>query len=847
MLFRSEHQQSHQQPIYQQTSLSERSQGLDEIAPPPMPQRYATARTFINNPELMAAAVHIGEKVYKTPYTEPHGLISANFTYTCSDGTVINRPNHNMANIMRTLYYLQPVLEYLSRNGNDEAQNLLATIDDNEIQKILFLQLFYCSGRTNEVGFAQSPEISMRHRADAGAHFKEYFAAQPNKTPFKDMEEVEHYAEILRDCYYIFDGKIKAKEFKDKAVSMILVFCHSLDLPRCYSGYNWQRQIYKFNKYSRIPNNRDLQKLLLYAQRCIIATGDMLCTQYQTQKIHGVHEPTSFYFQLKETGRRLMHAGSNWFVTVAKRRDDGLYKEACRTDAVGIGKTSETLSRVVEPVFFGGSHISPPYGEAEILKIIESGNAASRSFNGSPFDTSFRFEVEQLTNPEYVRPLRGDKLARRHDLRVDLTSGNVTQLPEREYRSVQDQKRVASPQDYVPATSVSRQEDRGKPKNTAYQKKCSYSLVPKTGIFSIFKGRLQDRIFNKYITVGFLHDTNRMNLHGEKYVWSADVSSSGISGYFWLARQDGVRPVTHSRLQEIRDRSHCRNLEELKGKVNDPTQHINFNEFLGSGSVDSLAAIYTISYSAKNILAALYVQCVLRRDYGIERDIVILDGKNKPRVVREDELKQVWIQVNQELQHGWGYWFKSIFYKPQVQRLVVAINSATNNVPFGDESHTRALPTPTTVEASFSIFERRQRISSLVNIVAKQDNLPEHIRLENATGNMIINEPGNFSGFEQTLRNDEETFSESLANRINCLAEGSGTTTLSAILSKKVLLTKDNPNLRNNLLDIYAVAFLTGHLKICVLPMPCQFNISEKAKKAALACSDVIDQYAQRL
>lgn len=73
---------------------------------------YRIAKDFIKNDKLQKAAVFIGDKVYKQPYTDYRGkLISANFTYTCRDGTIINRPNHNMANVLRSLYYLKPILE----------------------------------------------------------------------------------------------------------------------------------------------------------------------------------------------------------------------------------------------------------------------------------------------------------------------------------------------------------------------------------------------------------------------------------------------------------------------------------------------------------------------------------------------------------------------------------------------------------------------------------------------------------------------------------------------------------------------------------------------------------------
>lgn len=639
---------------------------------------FEISRASIFDEDLIEAASYVGEKILTQPYSEFRGkLISANFTYICSDGTVIHRPNHNMANTLRQLHYLKPTLEYLKYNGNDKTQELLTEINDDEIKKILFMQLFYTSGRKSEISFLENPKLANQARERAGNNFKDYFQNKTHKTPFKDMAEVEHYSHLLDKLYE--PGGTK----KDQALRLILLTAHELDLLRCYPEKRFQATCLRtLNEHSLIPNNRDLQKLVLYAQRCIIATGDMLRTQYQTQNIPGVSEETSFYHQLKRKGLKLIRTGNNSVVLGCKGRDDELFKAASQIDKDGIKNTCNTLHGVIEPIYFHAK--TPNINQEDILALIESGDAMSRTFNASPSNVSSRFETEQLTNSNYVRPLRIDKRQKPHNVRVDLKTGEVREYPERECQPIHEQNPISSPTDLTPPQTVSRQEDRGKPKNTVFQKKCSYSLIPQTGVFPVFKGRYQDKLREEFIAVGFLHNAKKMNLHGEQYIWSEDVRTSGIDGYFWLAKEKDKKPTSNfPGLQAMRDENHCDNLQDLKNKINDPENKNGcYSEILASGSIDSLTAIYTTKNDTKHLLAAIYVQCLLCNDYNVKRQIIIMDGVNKPRVCSNEELQQV---VNEAQKRQTSMWsrFLNFFRLSTEKRLLSAIQVVSDNNPFG--------------------------------------------------------------------------------------------------------------------------------------------------------------------
>jgi len=644
---------------------------------------YQIARSYITNKSLQNAANHIGEAVYSQPYTERRRKIfHSNFTYKCSDGTVIHRPNHNMGNILRSLYYLKPVIQYFNASGNDETQALMQNIEAQDIKKIMFMQLFYTSGRQCELGFNDDPQIAAKARFDAGNNFKLYFEGKNDSgdsiEPFTDMAEVERYSQILEQIYGD-DGTPK-----EKAVRLLLRTSHELDLLRCYTPKRLDDDsiFTTLRKHSRHPDNRDVQKLLLYSQHCITETGDILRTAYKIDDIHGVHEATSFKLKLQRKKLKIIRTGNYSIVRGAKARDDEKFIKASRVDLEGIAKTLETLEKVVEPEFFISNKDNINTTSDDPLELIRSGNAMARTINGSHTSKSTRFELEQLTNPHNVRPMRAELLARKHNLKVDLKTGAVNELQEKNYTPFEAQAAVIAPLATKQKTQASKDEDRGKPKNTIFQKKCSFRLVPENGILPVFTGRYQDSWFKPgFIAVGLLHNQSKMNLHNEKYIWAADARTSGIDGYFWLAKSKDKQPTTlYPGLQKLRDESHCKDLQDLKDKVNAPDAKIS-SEVLAGGSLNSLTAIYTVSQKREHVLAAIHLQNILRRDYNVERPIILMDGINTPRLYSNEELEQIYNKAVKK-QNKWWRRILNWFFPSLEKTLIGAIQAASSKKPF---------------------------------------------------------------------------------------------------------------------------------------------------------------------
>jgi hypothetical protein len=569
--------------------------------------------------QIIKAAAYVGQKIYSTPYTRTEGsFFQANFYYQCADGTIIYRPNHNIANALRRLIYCQPVIDYYTIHANNDLKEQFALINEDEAEKakIHFILLFYTSGRENEQNSSEThskPKVS--------AILEEYFSTCPSFSPFKDLAELKYYASLIL-------SKSKPTEAKDKAIALLFQSCHELDLLRCFPGYKLKNSLFKtFNENSQQKNTRNLRSLVFYAQNCILANGDKLRTRYQAQSLHGDYHRQGFHLHLKSSRLKLIKSGNNAIVFGVKGYDDTRFKAATRVDENEITSTLRNLAQVPKPVFFKNVKTETPCTAEKALALIEKGDAAVRIINGSPHAISLRFEFEQLRNPHFMRPLRKRKLIIPHRKYYDLVTGQTSIRPEKDYIEFSQQVAIQSLQDlpaYVSDKPISRQADRGKPKNTIFTKKQSYSLLPKDGIFPIFGGRLEYRINPSFISVGTLYDLEKMHKKGERYIWSEDVRSSGIGGYFWLLDETGsASAIQGNRIDRL-------SISELKEKLQSEAIH-KFNELLLGASLDSLQALFATKDNRLYRLSVLHANAILSRDYGVTRPLLIITGKSKPK------------------------------------------------------------------------------------------------------------------------------------------------------------------------------------------------------------------------
>lgn len=585
---------------------------------------------------LLQAAVSVGEAVFSKPYTNTTGsVLRANFYYKCKKGNIIQRPNHPILVPLRSLHYLEPIIAYYQENGTDEVKNFLKLIDNHEIEKIQYLILFYVSGRENELGFADNPKLYGQFRKNAENNLINYFSNKENKSPFTSDEDVKNYAQLLRG--FELD---KLDDAKSKAILLLMRSCHDLNLIRCYSHRSFMETINNtFNRYSKYKDTRNLQSLIYYAQNCTIATGDKLRTQYKVDNIIGVHEQLGFGQQLEPCSTRPTITGNNSIVFAAKGYDEELFTESCRTDEEGIKKTMQRINAVKKPFFYHAEETTEEYTPERTKQVIESGNGVTRIINGS----YFRLEVEQLMNPKYIRPVRNKKMEIDHSNYYDLETGKYIKRREKDHVEVSNQPYIDKPleiKEYKADKEISKNEDRGKPKNTIFTKKQSYSLLSPDGMMAYFKGKLYDRIKSIYLPVGTLFNLEGLERKGERYVWERDVRTSGYKGYFWLAKESEKSKNLLMPSLDIERHMHRRSVDKLKEYVKTPEGKNDPNEMLMCASLKSLEAIFATEDTRYHRLGALYIQSILKIDYGCSRPLLIMNKQFSPKEYAADQIKR---------------------------------------------------------------------------------------------------------------------------------------------------------------------------------------------------------------
>lgn len=589
---------------------------------------------------LLAAAEYAGKKLYTTPYTNARkSFLRANFYYTCADGTIIHRPNHSIAEVLRTIAYLEPVVSYYKINAIEEIKVHLQALSALEMEKIKFLLLFFTSGRENEVGYNDDPDLYKRFREQAKNNLIRYFSQQKHTYPFQDTDEIKRYASLLQ-CYELSDLAPS-----DKVIVLLLRSCHTLNLLRCYPHKAFKKNIDKtFNAYSSYKDTRNLQSLIYYAQNCTLATGDKLRTKYQIQNIIGVHIQQGLTLQLIPSRLSPTVTGNNSIVFAAKGYDEALFAASCKAGAEDIKRTVKRLKQVPKPHFYRRIESVEQYSAMRALRLIEAGNGVVRVINGNPKSFSLRLEIEQLTNPKFVRPLRKKKLNIDHTYYYDLATHKTVRREEKAYIDITSQSPKDKPQpaiEYKSDKPISKQEDRGKPKNTIFTKKQSYSLLPSNGLFPLFKGRLYDRATLNYTPVGMLYNLERMEPKGERYIWQSDIRTSGLGGYFWLPETDAHKPSSSflPSLNNKRYKGRC-NLQDLKSWLQKHQDAPKFNEMLMGASLKTLEAIFAVKDARQYRLAALHTQTVLNLDYGVIRPLLIIDGKTAPKEYTASQIKE---------------------------------------------------------------------------------------------------------------------------------------------------------------------------------------------------------------
>lgn len=206
------------------------------------------------NIHAATAVIFANEKYLSNPYrdytqpTHPYIDIHGNEQSYPKDRVLkkiqgeVYKPNHGLAHTLRVVRNVRDMVDwYSNENIHLDAQSRQYFAHFNtpeEIEKLEIVATFYVVGRDSEVSFRDNPEAYSRYRRASSKAFYDY--AKTLMEPRFSQEELEYYAEILRDTY--FDPKIdppnlvsKDKDLAKKTAAKAILFsAHCFDLPRCY-------------------------------------------------------------------------------------------------------------------------------------------------------------------------------------------------------------------------------------------------------------------------------------------------------------------------------------------------------------------------------------------------------------------------------------------------------------------------------------------------------------------------------------------------------------------------------------------------------------------------------------
>ncbi|MDR3490866.1 MAG: SidE phosphodiesterase domain-containing protein [Gammaproteobacteria bacterium] len=169
---------------------------------------------------LRAVQVAYDEYLSK-PFKDSH-LCSSDLKYQD-----VERPNHGLAHTMRTIIYLDAVIDFFVKHAvTKEEREVLNTLSSEEREKLKIVLAFYVTGRQSEVSWLTHANDTLRYR-DASIQFlKKYVKNDSNWT----SEDIEKYSKLLE--YH----KEKSGDLKQDTLYNVVLIAHKFDLARCYNA-----------------------------------------------------------------------------------------------------------------------------------------------------------------------------------------------------------------------------------------------------------------------------------------------------------------------------------------------------------------------------------------------------------------------------------------------------------------------------------------------------------------------------------------------------------------------------------------------------------------------------------
>lgn len=226
--------------------------------------------------DLNQAAKYVFQNYLSKPYTDTSYM--ANWDLKIG-GQTINRPNHGLVHTLRTLAYLEPILNFYVQDFPYQ-QDINFVVDNQDLLKLGLL--FYVSGRQNEMGGKEGPGSAEKYRSFKKAsaeNFRNYCKNVLKLSLNSPIVTAISNALLPRgfqnpnQCVALPNQPPNNFPAKFCHVFNIMILCHNMDLLRVFSKSEYNPEFVVGKKLMTHPHYDLIIELVI---DCICETGDSL-------------------------------------------------------------------------------------------------------------------------------------------------------------------------------------------------------------------------------------------------------------------------------------------------------------------------------------------------------------------------------------------------------------------------------------------------------------------------------------------------------------------------------------------------------------------------------------------
>ena len=374
------------------------------------------------------AAQYVYDTYLKHPYTAKSRYNRMSWgTHISSPLGTIYRPNHGLPHTLRTMAYIPVLRDFYEANGitDSTGRHVLPfeEIDDADILRCQLAMAFYVSGRESEDCFKNNRKLYNTYRADSARYFEKYISEKGlvgEGQPFASAEQLEQYREMVQLGFegilqYRGNGaRVHEYATKGHVLNLFMANAHSLDIARCRTTGEFRASTMEWysKEYTRAVHSRDLDALILFAQECLVKTGDKVRAKFDAASLEvpgedgPVKSKRPLYGRLRSSGRKIRLSNLWSIIYQVPYSTRRFYK--CSNS---IQTSLNAIESVEIPKFLSNVFANHQPTANEALEAINSGNGVLCQVEGGLNDKGIRTTLENLAENNMLDVSQWKKLS----------------------------------------------------------------------------------------------------------------------------------------------------------------------------------------------------------------------------------------------------------------------------------------------------------------------------------------------------------------------------------------------------------------------------------------------------